>query len=175
MIPDQLEFDDYEVISSSITIVNNGKCNIEDVENLKFPDLDVKIENICHIPDLGFNLMSMGYLRHQGFKIAYDYKGGYFAVKTPDGKPAFEARCGSDFVYRIQPTTACTAISDPPDQSDQISDPLMDPEPDTDVYTVALTDQSKIKARWDTMSNWHRRLGHLNAADIVKLSKDPRM
>ena len=51
----------------------------------------------------------------------------------------------------------------------------MDPEPDTDVYTVALTDQSKIKARWDTMSNWHQRLGHLNAADIVKLSKDPKM
>ena len=101
MTPDKSEFDNYEIISSSITIINNDKCNIKDIEDLKLSNLDVKIENVYHVPNLGFNLMLMNYLRYQEFKIAYDYKNDCFAVKTPDSKPTFEARCSFDFVYWI--------------------------------------------------------------------------
>ena len=111
MTSDKSKFDDYKIINSSFIIVtDNNKYNIKGVEDLKLLDLNIKIENVRHVLNLGFNLILMGYLRHQGFKIIYNYKNDYFAVKTLNSKPTFKARCGSNFIYQIQSIIACTVI-----------------------------------------------------------------
>ena len=151
MTSDKSKFNNYEVTSSSfIIIIDNNKCNIKDVENLKLPDLDIKIENIYHIHNLEFNLMSMNYLRHQGFKIVYDYKNDYFAVKTSKSKSTFKIKYSSNFIYQIQLIIAYTTIFNSSNQPDL----LTDPEPDIDVYMITLINQ-KTKVRWDIMLNWH--------------------
>ena len=65
MTSNKSKFDNYEMINNSfIIIIDNSKCNIKDVRDLKLSNLDVKIKNIHHIPNLKFNLMLMDYLRH---------------------------------------------------------------------------------------------------------------
>ena len=80
MTPNKSAFDNYIAASSSVTVADNNKCNIKGIRDLTLPDLEIKIENVHHILDLEFNLMSMGYLRHQEFKIKYDYIDNCFII-----------------------------------------------------------------------------------------------
>ena len=132
----------------------------------------------------------MGYLKHQGFRVRYFDDENYFSITSPDDSLSFKARTDRDFVYRIRSilddtrAAAYAAIS----RETMLPKPLTnkeltelittreDPEKNIDMFMVTPTSKpTKVKAKADTLRNWHRRLGHLNAQSILNLAKDPRL
>ena len=45
---------------------------------------------------------------------------------------------------------------------------------DYNIFIITSIDKkTKVKPKIDNLVNWHRHLDHLNAEDIIKLSRDP--
>ena len=173
MTPNRVAFETYQTISSSATVANNQSCDIVGIDEINVPTTDgwtqdQKIEGVRHVPKLEYNLMSMGYLKHQDFRVRYFDDENYFSITSPDGSSSFEVRPDRDFVYRIHPildntrAAAYAAISreaiPPKSLTDEELTELIttreDFKNDIDMFMVTPTGKPiKMTAKADTMRN----------------------
>ena len=94
--PERSGFKTYhQVREGQISVANDDLCNIAGVGSMELAVSDEKFElhNVRHVPDLGYNLISKGYLEYQGFDTDLIKDGSfrsYYTITSPNGV-VFEA------------------------------------------------------------------------------------
>jgi hypothetical protein len=94
-----------QVLKGQILVANKDLCRIAEISSI---DLAVgneafELQNVRHVPNLGYNLMSKGYLEYQGFKIDQMKDGfqSYYSIESPNSV-IFKAHQVKDFIYRLR-------------------------------------------------------------------------
>ena len=137
---------------------------------LDVQDGSLLLKNVRHVPSFNSNLISVGALARDGNKLQYSPDSTYQTITTPSGAE-FEAQLAANDVYML------TGCLDPGDASS---------------YTLVTTRSGKEANRPDEpmprhehppaprttkvllpIESWHRRLAHLNPADLLRLASDP--
>ncbi|EER28295.1 copia-like retrotransposon family protein [Coccidioides posadasii C735 delta SOWgp] len=143
---------------------------------------ELSIGGVRIVPDLQVNLISFGKLIRDGFTVEQLYVDGehIFLLESADKTQSFEAVLNEDdiLVLRTPRIRNLLAYAFP------VPTKLLEPcyvtatleNKDRDDALLAPNHLAKTpEIKEDTMANWHKRWGHLNAHDIAILARDPRM
>jgi len=82
MCPHKDWFSTYDLVDSTVVHMgNNTQCNVTEIGTVKIKTHDGAVKtlsNVCHVPDLKRNLISLGTLQSKGWK--YSAEGGVLKV-----------------------------------------------------------------------------------------------
>ena len=126
---------------------------------LQVDDQVLTAQNARYSEDQAHNLISYGSLKRQGFKIENIEEDGLDIFKITDPQEqVFKALLSETNIYPL-----LGSISPIPPTS------LAAPAKQVGPHEPKINYKNA-----ETMEVWHRRLAHLNAQDIIRLSRDPR-
>ncbi|KAF5327486.1 hypothetical protein D9619_005139 [Psilocybe cf. subviscida] len=121
-----------------------GRGTVRKVSVINGKRINISFMNVLHAPDFTHNLVSIGRLDRAGYTVQF---GG--------GKVAFLDKKGATIV-------------EGPAVGTMYELPLFDPTPD-DILPTAYISRSLSKAM--DLETWHRRLGHISEATILKMMR----
>ncbi|KAF5328838.1 hypothetical protein D9619_011448 [Psilocybe cf. subviscida] len=121
-----------------------GRGTVRKVSVVNGKRINISFMNVLHAPDFTHNLVSIGRLDRAGYTI--QFAGGKVAVLDQKGVTVVEGPAAGT-MYEL---------------------PLFDPTPD-DILPTAYISRSLSKAT--DLETWHRRLGHVSEATIMKMMK----
>jgi hypothetical protein len=138
----------------------------------------LELEDVRYVPTLTSNLISYGLLEDQGFTLGVsNTKPLYNTICTSSGDVFCAHKTEYTGVYRIG---SCTKIADQNDteilaysveSAPDVSVPASHHPPTKPIHNMPK--KPEFKSHKMTLMEWHQRLSHLNAADILKLARDP--
>jgi GAG-pre-integrase domain/gag-polypeptide of LTR copia-type len=140
----------------------------------------MKLTHVRYVPSFPSNLISYAHLEDQGFTLGIVPNG--FSICTPD-EYVFIATKQDNRIYRI---TSCQSV---PDHVARGEDPVPtayataaapnlraalqdDPSSCQDPLNPS-NHEAQTRHQTLTLLQWHERLGHLNARDILRLARQP--
>ena len=144
---------------------------------IEIDDGVLELDDVRHVPSFGSNLVSYGQLDDQGFGLSVSTNSPRFHIITsPQGDTFYAHKTEVSKVYKIgecvqignrSSSTAYSAIS-APDVSSVASFQA------GSLHKQSTPKSEPPKSHTMTLMEWHQRLAHLNAADILKLARDPK-
>ncbi|BDD58303.1 hypothetical protein MAP00_009277 [Monascus purpureus] len=144
------------------------------------------LRDVRHVPSFTSNLISEGMLVRQGFRLQYTLDCEVKLITTPSGAE-FQARLFKNNVYLLEDCLSpgeeensyafvttrsgkeVNRPEEPPAKAPTIKTPAEAPTPKE---TPVLGKPRTTKISLPIMA-WHRRLCHLNQADLLRLARDP--
>src|SRR6266487_4061453 len=163
-----------KVTESPATTPTGADLNTDSIETLRIQvdDQILTLHDSHYSPNTVTNLISFGMLERQGFEIEKTKRSDglcLFRITDLEGQ-VFTANQSDTNIYPIQgkiSNVLAEAKSKPKPKSKPNSEP-------TDSGNDNNDEVKKKRPIYETIQTWHRRLGHLNAGDIIRLSEDPR-
>ena len=144
---------------------------------IEIDDGVLELDDVRHVPSFGTNLVSYGQLDDQGFGLSVSANPPrYHIITSPQGDTFFAHKTEVSNVYKIGEcaqignrsfSTAYSSISAP-----DISSVASFQAGSLPKHSTPKSEPPKCHTM--TLMEWHQRLVHLNAADILKLAKDPK-
>jgi len=128
------------------------------------------LKDVRHTPGLSCNLISVGLLKKQGFTIGMsEIDPSPFRITDTEGS-TFEANLHEK--HNIYLLDNCTATSRS-DTKIVYATVKSYPNMNNSAEDIEEIEVKKVVPQTMTMMQWHRRLGHLNKADILRMARDP--
>jgi hypothetical protein len=147
---------------------------------IEIDDGVLELDEVRHVPALGSNLVSYGQLDDQGFGLSVsETSPRYHTIVTLQGDIFNAYKADDSNVYRIG---ECAQIGNRQESTAYLATEAPDISAPASIKqfkglhshtSPTLTSTPKTKSQTMTLMEWHQRLAHLNAADILKLARDP--
>lgn len=167
----------------TLMMANGSTSQVSAIGEVKIPldGTELALNNVRYVPELDVNLVSFSRLVKTGFTYTQlNYSDQHsMLLESPNGTYSFKALITEQNILVIQPPAILENIIrytlptspaeiDPAFVAQELLKPLPDP-------LLAQSNPSIHPIQRYTMDQWHRLLGHMNANNITRLARDPRL
>lgn len=147
----------------------------------------VRLNEVRLVEGLKTSIISFGLLVRQGYTFEQLQSNGQHSIlwTSPDRTFNFETPLTDENIYALNPPSqasnlhnmiAFTLVNKRWEIEPKNVDQVLANTKEVDDSFLAPNERARPPTvREDTITNWHRRLGHMNAHDICVLAKDPRL
>lgn len=167
----------------SLRTANGSTAKVHAIVNVNIP-MDsgtLTLNDVRLVPELEVNVISLGQLLQKGYTMSHDIDDSgthVLYVRSSDKLSCLTASLRHDNIFIVNETLP----NYPPSQRAQnllsmnLPSPILSVMEEVNSQNTSFLSRghSPNRLKTDTLANWHRRTGHLNAQDLLLLSRNPQ-